>query len=239
MKQLTHGSLFSGIGGFDLGFERVGIKTLWEVEIDEFSRRVLARHFPEAKRYDDVRAVGKHNLAPVDIISGGFPCQDISHAGKQAGIDGDRSGLWSEYARIIRGLRPRIVVMENVAALLVRGFERVLGDLAACGYDAEWSMFSACRMGAPHMRDRVYIVAYPNEMGREICNEQISGGPLPRDWMDSLARTWDCTAPGFLRMANGISDELDASRIGHTGNAIVPQIAEWIGKRLTTALGVV
>ena len=132
---MTHGSLFSGIGGFDLGFQRAGIETLWQVEIDGYCRRVLARHFPGAERYEDVRSCGVRNLRAVDVISGGFPCQDISN-GKRAGIDGERSGPWSEYARIIRELRPRYVVVENVAALLGRGMERVLGDLAACGYDA-------------------------------------------------------------------------------------------------------
>ena len=157
---MKHGSLFSGIGGFDLGFERAGIETLWQVEIDGYCRRILESHFPSAKRYEDVRTVGKHNLATVDIISGGFPCQDISNAGKRAGIDGERSGLWSEYARIIRELRPRFVVVENVAALLGRGMERVLGDLAACGYDAEWQSIRASDVGAPHRRERIWIVAY-------------------------------------------------------------------------------
>jgi len=158
---LTHGSLFSGIGGFDLGFERAGIETTWQVEIEDYARRVLQRHFPRAQRFNDIRECGKHNLAPVDIVSGGFPCQDISNAGKRAGIDGERSGLWSEYARIIRELRPRYVVVENVAALLGRGMERVLGDLAACGYDAEWQSISAAHVGAPHLRERIWILAYP------------------------------------------------------------------------------
>src|ERR1700689_2914339 len=126
-ETLTLGSLFSGIGGFELGFERTGkIKTVWQVEIDDYCRRVLGSHWPAVSRYSDVREVGKHNLRPVDIVCGGFPCQDISNAGKRAGIDGERSGLWSEYARIVRELRPRFVVVENGAALLGRGMERVL-----------------------------------------------------------------------------------------------------------------
>jgi len=135
---------------------------MWQVELDPYCRRVLEKHFPHAQRFDDVRTVGKHNLPWVDIISGGFPCQDISNAGKRAGIDGERSGLWSEYARIVRELRPRYVVVENVAALLGRGMERVLGDLAACGYDAEWQSIRASDVGAPHRRERIWIVAYPN-----------------------------------------------------------------------------
>jgi DNA (cytosine-5)-methyltransferase 1 len=103
----------------------------------------------------------------VDVLAGGFPCQDLSYAGKGAGIDGERSGLWGEYARLIRELRPRYVVVENVTALLARGMGRVLGDLAACGYDAEWDCIPAAAVGAPHRRDRVWIVAYPNGAGLE------------------------------------------------------------------------
>ncbi len=175
---LTHGSLFAGIGGFDLGFERAGIRTIWQVEIDAYCRRLLAKNFPLAVRFDDIRTVcgiqhahpcpGRmRHLTWVDIISGGFPCQDISNAGKRAGIDGERSGLWSEFARIIRELRPRYVVVENVAALLGRGMERVLGDLAACGYDAEWQSIRASDVGAPHRRERIWIVAYPSGISSE------------------------------------------------------------------------
>tara|TARA_R110002051_G_scaffold14406_1_gene46688 strand:- start:3045 stop:4253 length:1209 start_codon:yes stop_codon:yes gene_type:complete len=157
---LTVGSLFAGIGGFDLGLQRAGMSVQWQVEIDTWAREVLAKHWPDATRYEDVREVGAHNLAPVDVICGGFPCQDISNAGKRAGIEGERSGLWSEYARIIRELRPRYVIVENVAALLTRGLDTVLGDLAESGYDAEWDIISAAAVGAPHLRERVWIVAY-------------------------------------------------------------------------------
>lgn len=121
----TIGSLFAGIGGFDLGFERAGFKTLWQVEINEWARKVLAKNFPHAERYADIRECGRHNLRPVDVICGGFPCQDISNAGLRAGIEGERSGLWSEMHRIIGELRPRLVLVENVAALLGRGMGRV------------------------------------------------------------------------------------------------------------------
>ena len=128
---LTFGSLFAGIGGMDLGLERAGMQCKWQVEINPYAQKVLAKHWPHVDRFEDVRAVGARELAPVDLIAGGFPCQDISHAGLRAGIDGERSGLWSEFARLVRELRPRYVLVENVAALLVRGVERVLGDLAA------------------------------------------------------------------------------------------------------------
>lgn len=163
------GSLFAGIGGFDLGFERAGMRVSWQVEQDPFCRAVLARHFPEAVRFEDVREVGAQNLCPVDLLCGGFPCQDLSPAGRGAGLDGARSGLWSEFARIVRELRPRYVVVENVPALLTGKGKRwdrapvgrVLGDLAEAGYDAEWARLSAREFGAPHLRRRVWIVAYP------------------------------------------------------------------------------
>lgn len=163
------GSLFAGIGGFDLGFERAGMSISWQVEQDPYCRAVLARHFPAARRYGRVEEVGARNLAPVELICGGFPCQDLSPAGRGAGLDGARSGLWSEFARIVRELRPSYVVVENVPALLTgKGkrwarapIGRVLGDLAEVGYDAEWACLSAREFGAPHLRKRVWIVAYP------------------------------------------------------------------------------
>ena len=133
---------------------------LWQVEQDPYARAVLAKHWPEAKRYNDVKEAGSHNLERVDLICGGFPCQDISVAGKGAGLDGDRSGLWGEFARIAGELRPRYVVVENVPAIRSRGLGRVLGDLAALGYDAVWDCIPAQSVGAPHRRDRLFIVAW-------------------------------------------------------------------------------
>lgn len=202
-------SLFSGIGGLDLGLERAGIRTVGQVEIDPWCRRVLAKHWPDVPRHDDVRTaldwwlygqVATPNVAyaeqfasgercgvagiggrsrdteqagvgrglggaridrpTVDLVFGGFPCQDISNAGRRAGIDGERSGLWSEFHHIVRVLRPRWVLLENVAAILGRGAGRVLGDLAEIGYDAEWDCIPAAAVGAPHLRDRWFAVAY-------------------------------------------------------------------------------
>lgn len=160
MGDLTIGSLFSGIGGLELGLEQAGMRTAWQVEMDDYATSVLERHWPDAIRFRDVREVGAHNLPRVDLICGGFPCQDISLAGKGAGLAGERSGLWFEFARIVRELQPRYVVVENVAALLGRGLGRVLGDLAACGYDAEWDCIPAAAVGAHHRRDRLFVVAY-------------------------------------------------------------------------------
>lgn len=161
---LTVGSLFSGIGGLELGLERAGMQVIWQVEKDPYCLKVLARHWPNVERYEDVKEVGRHNLQPVDLICGGFPCQDVSLAGKRAGLQGERTTLWREFARIIRELRPRWVLAENVPGLLSSDkgmfFGQVLRDLAACGYDAEWQVLPAAAFGAPHKRDRVFIVAY-------------------------------------------------------------------------------
>ncbi len=155
--------LFSGIGGFSLGLERTGgFETVAFCEIEEFPRRVLAKHWPGVPIHRDVRELKAEHVGAIDVICGGFPCQDISTAGKGAGLAGERSGLWREYARLVGELRPRFVIVENVAALLGRGLGTVLGDLAALGYDAEWHCIPASAVGAPHLRDRIWIVAYPN-----------------------------------------------------------------------------
>jgi len=157
---LTVGSLFAGIGGFDLGMERAGMRVRWQVEIDPYCQRVLAKHWPHVQRYGDIQSVDWGTVEPVDVLCGGFPCQDISFAGKGAGLAGERSGLWFEYAKAIEALTPRYVVIENVAALRSRGLDQILGSLAALGYDAEWHCIPASAVGAPHRRDRVWIIAY-------------------------------------------------------------------------------
>lgn len=194
MEKLKLLDLFSGIGGMSLGLERSGgFETVAFCEIEEFPRKVLNKHWPEVPIYDDVRTLTAERLAAdgitVNAICGGFPCQDISVAGKRGGIaDGTRSGLWSEFARLIGELRPQFVLVENVANLLSgpsekRGgwFGRVLGDLAECGYDAEWENIPAAAVGAPHRRQRVWIIAYPASLfgngGRkhwQPCERQVS-----------------------------------------------------------------
>jgi DNA (cytosine-5)-methyltransferase 1 len=159
---MTFGELFAGIGGFSLGLERAGMTCKWQVEIDPYATAVLRKHWPKVPKHDDVRTFPPQGDYGVDLICGGFPCQDISFAGKGAGLAGARSGLWHEFARIIGELRPNYVVVENVAALLARGADVVLGTLATLGYDAEWHVISASAVGAPHRRERVWIVAYSN-----------------------------------------------------------------------------
>lgn len=242
---LTYGSLFAGIGGFDLGFDRAGMVCKWQCEIDERARRVLAKHWPEVPKHDDIRTF---HPPYVDVICGGFPCQDISNAGKRAGIaEGTRSGLWSEYVRIIREIRPRFVVVENVAALLVRGMGRVLGDLAASGLDAEWRVLSACQFGGPHARERVFCVAYRDKERRKVWGDRVPYTPRFRHWQATQDKCdWPdvelwirsnfsyCDRPSdpseFQRVADGIPGRVD--RVGACGNAVVPQIAEWIGRRI-------
>jgi DNA (cytosine-5)-methyltransferase 1 len=234
---VTVGSLFAGIGGFDLGFERAGFAIKWQVEIDPFCRAVLAKHWPDVRRYEDVRTVGAE-LERVDVLCGGFPCQDISVAGRGEGIDGARSGLWSEYARLIRELRPRYVVVENVPALLGRGMDRVLGDLAARGYDAEWDCLPASAFGAHHQRDRVWIVAYPHGAGSQ---ERFVFTGLPAiarcddDGQDSTLGAGWAAEPDVLRVVHGLPGRVD--RIRSLGNSVVPQIAEWIAKQILEAEG--
>ena len=162
---LTFGELFAGIGGFSLGLERAGMTCKWQVEIDPYATAVLKKHWPEVPKWDDVRTFPPQGDYFVDLICGGFPCQDISVAGKGAGLAGARSGLWYEFARIIGELRPRYVVVENVAALLARGMDAVLGTLSTLGYDAEWHVIPASAVGAPHRRERVWIVACANDQG--------------------------------------------------------------------------
>lgn len=177
--------LFSGIGGFSLGLERTGgFETVAFCEIEPYPRAVLAKHWPHVPCYEDVRTLTADTLArdgiDVDVICGGFPCQDVSFAGKRAGLEGARSGLWGEYARLIGELRPRFVIVENVPGLLSLGMGTVLGDLASLGYDATWDCIPAAAVGAPHRRDRVWIVAYAanairRQVGRGLdCGEAAS-----------------------------------------------------------------
>jgi len=249
--------LFSGIGGFSLGLERAGMKTVAFCEIEEFPRKVLRKHWPEVPIYEDVRTLTAARLAAdgisVDLICGGFPCQDISNAGKKTGIDGERSGLWKEYARLIGEIRPRFVIVENVAALLGRGLSRVLGDLAALGYDAEWNCISAADVGAPHLRERIWIVAYPNsysESDRTINAETIQAPDMAdsdsaqreggwvssrilQEHRNSSGSSWWEAEPALGRVANG--DPFRVDRLKGLGNAVVPQIPELIGRAIMEA----
>lgn len=273
------GSLFAGIGGLELGLERAGVgHTVWQVEQDEFCRSVLERHWPDAKRYEDVTTVDWSAVEPVEVLCGGFPCQDISLAGRRAGLEGARSGLWREYVGAILALRPRYVVVENVAALLVGGLGTVLGDLASCRYDAEWDCIPAAAVGAPHRRDRVFVLAYPDSerhgrlqpvglagSGRAAGTADdgphrgvgdpygMAGKPTePSDGPTGPARgpraveraqrpdvraggAWE-SEPDVGRVVDGLPTDLDLARLRALGNAVVPQVAEVVGRRLLAHL---
>ncbi len=236
---MRFGSLFSGVGGMDLGLERAGWRCAWQVEIDSYARAVLARHWPDVPRHDDVRTFPPDDGTDwgVDLIAGGFPCQDISSAGKRAGLGGERSGLWNEFKRILRVLRPRFALIENVSALTFHGMGSVLADLASLGFDAEWSMLPACAMGAPHTRERLFIIAHTDQvMGASWFRFQQKHGPQESlqgehdraclrnrgEWLDTVRRN----GGGH----DGLPDRVD--RVSGLGNAVVPQVAEWIGRRL-------
>ena len=275
---MTVGSLFSGIGGFDIGLERVGMTMRWQVENDPYCNRVLRKHWPNVVRYGDIKFIDWHTVERVDLVCGGFPCQPVSVAGKRKGR-ADERWLWPEFARCVGVLRPRYVLIENVSGLLVRGFADVLRDLAACGYSCEWDCVPASAVGAPHQRDRVWIVAYGigeqlRDAGcRRILSEegalQTDGEERERFWThaghggevmadadeprlegrsNGLGSEKDCACQrtpwaccrahedqriarsGIRRVSHGVPHRVD--RLRGLGNAVVPQVVEWIGKRI-------
>jgi DNA (cytosine-5)-methyltransferase 1 len=185
--EINIGSLFSGIGGLELGLQAGlesrghSVRTLWQVEQNAFCRDILSRHWPEAKRFDDVRDITKDIAEPVDILCGGFPCQDISTAGLQAGLEGARSGLFYQMSRIVRELRPKIWIMENVANIVVCGLPDVLREVAECGYHARWGCLRASDMGAPHQRNRWFCVAWRVADSESSREGRISEGTVWKD----------------------------------------------------------
>lgn len=197
--------LFSGVGGFSLGLERAGMRTVAFCEIEPFCRAVLAKHWPGVPCYDDVRTLTASRLAAdgvvPGVICGGFPCQDLSIAGRGAGLSGDRSGLWFEYLRVIEEVRPSWVIIENVPALRSRGLDQVLGGLAALGYDAEWHLIPASAIGAPHQRDRAWILAHPpfggwREHGHERGQDGDAGTGQSADCGEDVADRCSAGLPG-------------------------------------------
>ena len=283
---MTFGSLFAGIGGLDLGLERAGMTCKWQVEIDEYAQKVLQKHWPDVVRWGDIttfppdarhrrkrrreeRKPSHVRLAKVpsekwcvDLICAGFPCQDISYAGKGIGLSGSRSGLFFEAIRVVRLLQPRYVLLENVSALLTRGLDDVLGTLASLGYDAEWHCIQAADFGSPHIRDRVFIVADHQGFGRgegwpwraagasageedaaavanadgarlEVGEGKDTAGTRPLIRSKPSRSDWWATEPDVGRVANGVPSRVD--RLKCLGNAVVPQIAEYIGRQIMTS----
>ena len=226
-------ALFAGAGGGILGGKLLGWKTVCAVEWDGYARDVLlARQndgcleaFPI---WDDVQTFdGKPWRGRVDVVSGGFPCQDISSAGKGAGINGERSGMWGHMARIIGEVRPRFVFVENSPMLTSRGLGRVLGDLATLGYDARWAVLGAIDAGAPHKRDRIWIVAHADVSQREGAGQPIRG--VEKHAHALFASSWwrqdpaETLEPSLGRMADGVAARVD--RLRCIGNGQVPAVA--------------
>ena len=292
---LTVGSLFTGIGGLDLGLERAGMRVLWQVEIDDYCNKVLEKHWPGVRRYGDIKAIDWSEVEPVDLICGGFPCQPVSVAGARKG-DEDERWLWPEFLRAVREVRPRYAFVENVPGLLSTDDGRlargVFGDLATIGYDAEWNIVSAADVGAPHLRKRVFIVAHAQS---DLRSAPRNERPFALDWSNSslenprclvgqegaeiedvlfgfieeghsrsqsprsnnarsLADTdgeglegghpetrltassgWWAVEPDVGRVANGVPSRVD--RLKCLGNAVVPQVAEYIGRLIVEADG--
>jgi DNA (cytosine-5)-methyltransferase 1 len=291
---ITVGSLFSGIGGLDLGLERAGFEVKWQIENNPYCQGILAKHWPDVKRYGDITTVTGHELTPVDMICGGFPCQPVSVAGQRQGVNDDKGRwLWPEFKRLVGVLRPRLVFVENVPGLLTandgHAFGDILGDLAEFGYDAEWSVLSAADVGAPHLRKRLWLVAHApvTTTGRDIARSHPTGGairetpgigssaghrpgngratladtkrdtagrthgsggrggdqgregaclsegnPMGRNASDS-SRFWS-VEPDVGRVAHGIPKRMD--RLRGLGNAVVPQCAEYIGRRIRAGI---
>ena len=265
---LTVGSLFSGIGGLDLGLERAGMNVIWQSEIDPYACKVLAKHWPEVPNHGNIKEINWTTVIRPDVICGGYPCQPFSTAGKRQG-ENDPRHLWPWVREAISQLRPQYAVLENVRGHLSLGGTTVIGELAAIGYDAEWRVVSAASVGANHRRDRVIIVAYPHSEGlqrrpktaipqRQITNGHARQGGTSLANPDSGRRihsraqvfstdtrltalsqlapsSWWATEPNVGRVANGVPNRVD--RLRALGNAVVPQVAEYVGWQLLNMMG--
>lgn len=252
------GSLFSGIGGLELGLEWAGLgHTVWQVENDPFCQQILTRHWPKAQRLGDIRAA---HPGKVDLICGGFPCQDVSVAGKRAGLAGTKSGLWTEFRRIIDETQPRWVVVENVYGGRRAWLPQVRRDLYVSGYESTAVALSAADVGAPHLRRRIFVIAYPkrfavrfesrwSQWARGENSLQLTGygqarptpntdsqgqlqpqGRKPQSWHRTRDGGWWTPESPVSRMGHGISNRVDRERT--LGNAVVPACSYIIGKAI-------
>ena len=236
---MRFGSLFSGIGGLDLGLERAGMQCEWQSEINPYASRVLKKHWPDVPNIGDIKNVRWEQLAPVDLICGGYPCQPFSVAGARNGTNDERH-LWPYFANALRILRPRFALLENVTGHLSLGFGEVQADLAACGYDTQWDCIPAAAVGAPHLRDRIFVIATQTELAdtngvsmggnrsKGIATKTGGRGPdhRTRETADVGWQWWQ-TEPKVGRVVDGIPYRVD--RLRGLGNAVVPQVAEHIG----------
>jgi len=237
MTLTTHAGVFEGIGGFSLGAQRAGLQTTWVCEINPFRKQILRTHFKHATQYRDIRSL--HNPACIDILTGGFPCQNISVAGNGAGIVGRESRLWVEYYRIICECRPRYIIIENSSQLRNKGLEIIFCDLSKIGYHAQWECLRAYEFGYPHARERLFIVAYAPEVGRR----QIGHVPVFGEINEVLGRPYrPVILPVPIKRIHphsnnsnihgnyGLSRGLDRSAIAAIGDAVLVDIAEYIIK---------
>ena len=309
-KPMKVGSLFSGIGGLDLGLERAGMDVIWQSEIDPYACKVLDKHWPTVPNLGNIKEIDWSQVERPDVICGGYPCQPFSQAGNRQG-EGDARHLWPWVRTCIAELRPRYAVLENVRGHLSLGFGTVLGDLATIGYDTEWQVIPAAAVGAPHRRDRVFIVAY-SDSGRQsqrntqqrhvsIIDTQSDADAMadtnnarsrtsrsttnsnrsqtiegrnnqPQSWVggcsetvadderigdgqhrittdaaskggqrnnygrgeaDDVSRQWWAIEPNVGRVAHGVPNRVD--RLRCLGNAVVPQVAEYVGRLIMAA----
>ena len=223
--------------------ERAGMECVWQSEINEHASLVLKKHWPDVPNLGDITQIDWTTVGRVDLICGGYPCQPFSNTGSRRGVNDERH-LWPYFFNAIRVLRPRFVLAENVPGHLSLGFDRVLADLASIGYDAEWSLVSACSMGAPHTRERLYVVAYPEGHGwRGFGNPTPAQATRSARYVDrepegSGTETYwsSIPAPEPFGMAHGVPTGLDRARLKEHGNAVVPQVSEWIGRRILEAI---
>ena len=261
---LTVGSLFSGIGGLDLGLERAGMEVIWQSEIDPYACKVLSKHWPKVPNYGDIKEIDWANIVRPDVLCGGYPCQPFSTAGKRKGEDDPRH-LWPWVKEAISELRPKYAILENVRGHLSLGGVSVIGELADIGYDTEWRVVSAASVGAHHRRDRIVIVAYPHDSrphraqiystetrinalgGLGRCSTNV-GNTNRKGWQGGIELSetisqrsrldqssesgrwsgiWE-PEPNVGRVAYGVSHRMD--RLRGLGNAVVPQVAEVIGR---------
>lgn len=243
---MNYVDLFSGIGGFRLGAQWAGLEFEHEFhsDIDEYANKVYAKHFPNSIQLGDITKIDWHELKEKYkgewIITGGFPCQDISIAGKGAGLAGSRSGLWFEIWKAISILQPRFLIAENVPAITFRGLSTVVASLAEVGYNVEWQNISAGSMGAPHERERIWVLAYPQSI-RQLCRQvqlrviSESSGTANKEWPNVWATAERVVCSKLQKKDftlvcgndNGLSSGMDrGNRLHGLGNSIVPQIAE-------------
>jgi DNA (cytosine-5)-methyltransferase 1 len=240
---MTHGSLSTGIGGFEIGAKENGIETLWTCEIDPLRRDVLNFYLPDTKHYEDLRKIKPSELAKVDIISFGFPCQDISQANpKGKGLDGEKSGLWYAGWKVIRRLRPKVIVIENSPILLHKGLRTILGQLASAGYDAEWQIIPCKAFGLPHLRKRPFIVGYSNKIRREknnriqsrkldqiICPEGGRKQLLQSEFNGNHGwKEWAETIRSVSSLDDGIPKNILYGLLAGVGDTVSPRITSWI-----------